>query len=41
MGAPDYTTTAQNAAIMAASEMVVEKLVDIAVRKRPPLLFSI
>jgi hypothetical protein len=35
MGAPDYTTTAQNAAIMAASEMVVEKLVDIAVRKRP------
>jgi len=30
MGAPDYTTAAQNAALLTASELVVEKLADIA-----------
>jgi xylan 1,4-beta-xylosidase len=30
MGAPDYTTAAQNAALLASSQLVVEKLSDIA-----------
>ena len=30
MGAPDYTTSEQNAALLAASQLVVEKLSDIA-----------
>ena len=30
MGAPDYTSPAQNAALLAASELVVEKLADVA-----------
>lgn len=30
MGAPDYTTAAQNAALLTASELVVEALADIA-----------
>jgi hypothetical protein len=30
MGAPDYTTPAQNAALLAASQLVVEKLADVA-----------
>jgi len=30
MGAPDYTSATQNAALLAASELVVEKLADVA-----------
>jgi len=30
MGSPDYTTAAQNAALLTASELVVEKLTDVA-----------
>lgn len=30
MGAPDYTNAAQNAVLLTASELVVEKLADVA-----------